>query len=101
MGWLFKKKDLDKFLTSDEFKTLEKKNVEFSSAIDILKQKMEMQETNFRSLRSKINCHISNEPLEEERKPTKKGEDASLEFAEGSENSIKPSIFARPDGTAI
>ena len=93
MGWLFKKKELDKFLTSEEFKTLERKNVEFSSAIDILKQKMELTETNFRSIRGKLNHHILKDPEEEEKVAPKEEEE--------SETNIKPNVFLTPDGRNI
>jgi len=93
MAWWFKKKQLDEFLTSAEFKSLEKKNVEFSSAIDILKQKMDLTETNFRSIRGKLNQHILREPQEEE-KVTPKEE-------EKTENSIKPTVFLNPNGLPI
>lgn len=90
MGWWFKKKKLDEFLTSDEFKVLERKSVEFSTAIDILKAKMDRTETENRSLRSKINNHIFHDPDEE--KKTEKSE---------TETNLKPSIFLNPNGDPI
>lgn len=94
MAWFFKKKELDKFLTSEEFKTLEKKNVEFSSAVDILKDKVARIETENRSLRAKMNIMIHKYPEEEEGKSAKEEE-------EKTEKNLKASIYLSPDGHPV
>lgn len=63
MGWLFNKKQAQEFLTSKEFKELEKKNIEIST-------KLELLEMNYRILSGKIKTKLGKLPSEED-KPDK------------------------------
>lgn len=86
MAWLFNKKGFDKFLSSEEFVKLSRQGVEFTTAIDILKGKMDRVETEHRSLRAKINNHILQDPeIEEEIKKEK-------------QESIKTGMFLADNG---
>jgi len=64
MGWFFKKKQLQEFLTSKEFQELEKKNIEISA-------KLELLELNYRLLSQKIKGKIGKLPSEEEKEEKK------------------------------
>ena len=65
MSWFFKeKKDLQDFLTSKEFKELEKKNIEIST-------KLELLELNYRILSQKIKTKLGKLPSEENQEEKK------------------------------
>lgn len=52
-------------INSDEYEEIVKKIVAVVGGIDVLKTKVEVLETNFRSLRAKVNRNISQEPESE------------------------------------
>lgn len=73
---MFWKKKQETRLTSDEYEKILKRIVELSSSFEEFKIKLLKLETDFRSIRGKLNSHISGEKTEDDIEsifPTSKG----------------------------
>jgi len=64
MGWFFKKREAQNFLTSEEFQKLEKKNL-------IIENKLELLDINYRLLAQKVKGKIGKLPSEEKEQEKK------------------------------